>query len=201
MIESASRLDEVNPGIPASVPQEKMLFLAILYWRSYFGQDGWPWPLSQKNLANIQLASCINSRFSSLLAVEDVSRGGTSAPQRQKCHSDDVNQCLHNKSGSHRLEMQICSILRFSWSILVKCYVHLRTSCSKSQMLLSREEYTPQILAVIDSSRLYLTFAAFCLLSVIRKQQFKQCNYSVDQSTLMTGFRTNCTLSVWNFCR
>ena len=31
IIESASRLDEVNPGIPASVPQEKMLFLAILY--------------------------------------------------------------------------------------------------------------------------------------------------------------------------
>ena len=24
-----------------------------------------------------------------------------SATQRQKFHSDDVNQCLHNKSGSH----------------------------------------------------------------------------------------------------
>ena len=31
----------------------------------------------------------------------DVSRGGTSATQRQKFHTDDVNQCLHNKSGSH----------------------------------------------------------------------------------------------------
>ena len=32
--------------------------------------------------------------------------------------------------------MQICLILRFSWSILVKCCVHLWTSSSKTQMLL-----------------------------------------------------------------
>ena len=31
----------------------------------------------------------------------DVSWGGTSATQRQKFHTDDVNQCLHNKSSSH----------------------------------------------------------------------------------------------------
>ena len=31
----------------------------------------------------------------------DVSRGGTSATQRQKFHTYDVNECLHNKSGSH----------------------------------------------------------------------------------------------------
>ena len=42
---------------------------------------------------------------------------------------------------------------------------------------------------------------AFCLLSVIRKQYLKQCNYSVDQSALLTGFRTDFTSSVWNFCR
>ena len=39
--------------------------------------------------------ACKNSRFSSLLAA------GDSATQRQKFHTDDVNQCLHNKSGSH----------------------------------------------------------------------------------------------------
>ena len=33
--------------------------------------------------------------------LKDVSRGGTSAIQWQKFHTDDVNQCLHNKSGSH----------------------------------------------------------------------------------------------------
>ena len=31
----------------------------------------------------------------------DVSQGGTSATQRQKFHTDDVNECLHNKSSSH----------------------------------------------------------------------------------------------------
>ena len=41
----------------------------------------------------------------------------------------------------------------------------------------------------------------FCLLFVIRKQQLKQCNYSVDQSGLLTGLRTDFTSSVWNFCR
>ena len=33
------------------------------------------------------------------------------------------------------LQMQICSILCFSWSILVKCCVHLQMSSSKTQML------------------------------------------------------------------
>jgi len=33
--------------------------------------------------------------------LRDVSRGGTYATQRQKFHTDDVNQCLLNKFGSH----------------------------------------------------------------------------------------------------
>ena len=33
--------------------------------------------------------------------LRDVSRGGTSATQRQEFHTDDENQCLHNESGSH----------------------------------------------------------------------------------------------------
>ena len=35
------------------------------------------------------------------LRLWDVSRRGTSTTQRQKFHTDDANQCLHNKSGSH----------------------------------------------------------------------------------------------------
>ena len=50
---------------------------------------------------SIALVACENIRFSSLFAAGDVSRGGTSATQRQKFHTDDVNQCLHNKSSSH----------------------------------------------------------------------------------------------------
>ena len=33
-------------------------------------------------------------------------------------------------------QKQMCSILRFPWSILVKFCVHLETSSSKTQMLL-----------------------------------------------------------------
>ena len=36
------------------------------------------------------LLACENIRFSSLFAAGDVSRGGTSATQRQKFHTDDV---------------------------------------------------------------------------------------------------------------
>ena len=73
------------------------------------------------------------------------------------------------------LQMQSRSILRFSWSILVKV---LCSSANEPQQNsnASREDFTPQILAVFirDSSHLHLTFVAFCLLSVIRKQKLKQ---------------------------
>ena len=45
--------------------------------------------------------ACENIRFSSLFTAGDVSRGGMSVTQRQKFHTDDANQCLHNKSSSH----------------------------------------------------------------------------------------------------
>ena len=44
--------------------------------------------------------ACENSHFFSLFAVGDVSRGGMSVTQRQKFHTDDINQCLYDKSGS-----------------------------------------------------------------------------------------------------
>ena len=54
-----------------------------------------------------------------------------------------------------------------------------------------KEEYIPLILTVLQK------FIAFSFdlrgplsLSVIRKQQLKQCNYSVGQSELLTSFRT-----------
>ena len=47
-------------------------------------------------------------------------------------------------------QIQILSILCFSWSFLVKFCVHLRTSSSKSQMhASSREEYIQRILIVL----------------------------------------------------
>ena len=53
------------------------------------------------HVINRKPIACEKSCFSMLLAAGDVSQGGTSATQRQKFHTDDINQCLHNKSGSH----------------------------------------------------------------------------------------------------
>ena len=57
--------------------------------------------LSKTFRISLKFLACENIRFSSLFAAGDVSRGGTSATQRQKFHSDDAIQCLHNKSSSH----------------------------------------------------------------------------------------------------
>ena len=54
----------------------------------------------QRSLDGFNVA-CENIRFSLLFAAAAVSRGRTSATQRQKFHTDDVNQRLRNKSGSH----------------------------------------------------------------------------------------------------
>ena len=60
----------------------------------------------------------------------------------------------------------------------------------------SREDYIPQILTVLlEILRVYLWPLwpfVFCLSFV---------NYSVDQSALLTRFRTDFMSSVWNFCR
>ena len=99
--------------------------------------------------------------------------------------------------------MQICSILHFSWSILVKCCVHLQTSSSKTQKLLLEKNIFQKYLLFffIDSWHLHLTFVALCLLSVIRKQQLKQYYYSIDQSAHLTGFWTDFTSLVQNVCQ
>ena len=50
--------------------------------------------------------------------------------------------------------------------LLVKKFVYLRTRFSRTQMLLLEKNIDS---IGIDSSRLHLTFVAFCLLSVIHK--------------------------------
>ena len=58
------------------------------------------WLTKWEKLSNIAVTWEYNC-FSFLLATWDVLPGGMSAPQRQKFHTDDVNQGLLNKSGSH----------------------------------------------------------------------------------------------------
>ena len=83
-----------------------------------------------------------------LLVAEDVSQGGTSATQWQKFHTDDVNQCLHNKSSSHGVPN--ANLFNFMF-LLVNFGKVLCSSVNELQQNsnASREEYIPQILTVL----------------------------------------------------
>ena len=81
--------------------------------------------------------------------LRDVSRGGTSASQRQKFHTDDVNQCLHNKSDSHAVPNAnlfnfTCLLVDFG-KVLCSSPNELQQNSNTS----SREDYIPQILTVL----------------------------------------------------
>ena len=92
--------------------------------------------------------ACENIRFSSLFAAGDVSRRGTSATQ-------DRNSILMTQINVYIINPVV---MRFFCSILVKCCVHLPT-CSMQQNANapSREDYIPQILAVLfEILRVYL---------------------------------------------
>ena len=63
-------------------------------------------------------------------------------------------------------QMQICSILRFSWSIFENCCVHLRMSShQQNSNVSSREDYIPHILTVLlEIYRVYNTAFDLSLL-------------------------------------
>ena len=77
--------------------------------------------------------------------LRNVTRGGTSATQRQKFHTDDVNQCLHNKSGSQGIP----NANLFNFTFLLVDFG--KALCSSTNELLqnsnasSREDYIPHI--------------------------------------------------------
>ena len=101
--------------------------------------------------------ACENIRFSSLFSAGDVSRGGTSATQRHKFHTDDANQCLHNESGSHgvpniNLSNFACLLVDFG-EVLCSSANELQQDSNAS----SREDYIPQILTVLlEILRVYI---------------------------------------------
>ena len=96
-------------------------------------------------------------RFSSLFAAGDVSRGGTPETQRQKFHTDDANQCLHIKPGSHRvpnlnLSGFTCLLVDFG-KVLCSSANELQQNSNTS----SREDFIPQILTVLlEILRVYI---------------------------------------------
>ena len=94
--------------------------------------------------------ACENIRFSLLFVAGDVWRGGMSTTQRQKFYTDDTNQCLHNKSGSHgvpsiNLSNFMCPLVDFG-KVLCSSAKELQQNSNTS----SREDYIPQILTVLS---------------------------------------------------
>ena len=89
--------------------------------------------------------------------LRDFSRGGTSATQREKFHTDDVNQCLHNKCGSHGVPN--ANLFNFTF-LLVDFGKVLCSSANELQQnsnASSREDYIPQILTVLlEIHRIYI---------------------------------------------
>ena len=88
---------------------------------------------------------------------------GTSAHQRQKFHTDDVNYCLHNKSGSHRLPNVNPFDLCFSWSIMViKVFVFCcERAPANHKCFFYRGMYSTNIDCFVVDSVVYI-----CLLSL-----------------------------------
>ena len=80
--------------------------------------------------------------------------------QRKVCHS--VTEipywwCKSVISGSHRVPNTNLFNLRFSWSILRKCWVHLQSNPSKTQMLHLEKTLSSQIWAVLlEIDRVYI---------------------------------------------
>ena len=108
-----------------------------------------------------------NIHFPSLFAAGDVSRRETSATQGQKFHTDDANQCLHNKSGSHgvpnrNLSNFTCLLVNFG-KVLCSFANELQRNSNAS----SREEYISQILSVLLEILRVLTFDLCGLLSFV----------------------------------
>ena len=98
--------------------------------------------------------------------LRDVSQGGMSATQRQKFHTKDVKQCLHNKSGSHGVPN--ANLFNFPF-LLVDFGKVLCSSANELQQnsnASSREDYIPQILTVLLEIH-HITFDLCGLLSFV----------------------------------
>ena len=76
-------------------------------------------------------------------------RGGTSSTQRQKFHTDGVNQCLLNKSGGHGVPngffFQFTFLLVDFGKVMCSSENELQQNSNSS----SREDYITQILTVL----------------------------------------------------
>ena len=125
--------------------------------------------------------TAVSPRSQGRFAARDVSPGEKSASQRQKFHTDDVSQCLHNYSGSHGVPNPDSSILCFSRSILVKFCVICERAPAEVKCFFQRRIYLKNIDRFdIDLSPLHLTFVVGEVLKEISLLR-SDCSTGVDQ--------------------
>ena len=79
----------------------------------------------------------------------DVARRGTSATQRQKFHTDDVNQCLHNISDSDGVPHPNLFNFTFLLVDFTKVLCSPANELQQNSNASSGEEYIPPILTVL----------------------------------------------------
>ena len=115
---------------------------------------------------------CHNDNYSLLFLPSLVSGSqilGATWPAATRVLSQSTREPWKRGWAVMRFQMQFCSILRFSLSILVKCCVHLRTSSSKTQMRLLEKKLF-QKYWLFSYRFIAFKFDRCSLLSVIRKQ-------------------------------
>ena len=95
----------------------------------------------------VRTLSWENSRFSSLFDAGDVSHGETSTP----------NQCLHNISGSHRVQHPNLFNFTFILVDFTKVLCLSANELKQNSNASSREEYIPPILTgLLEIHRVYI---------------------------------------------
>ena len=98
---------------------------------------------------NLSYCTCVLHFTPPSLPLRGVLQRGTFSTQRQKFHTDDVNQCFHNKSGSHGVPN--ANLFNFTF-LLVDFGKVLCLSVNELQQksnATSREYYIPLILTVL----------------------------------------------------
>ena len=137
-------------------------------------------PNSLVSFTRARLSACFNCKYFPLCTslqkadvsphsspLRDVSRGGTSVTQRQKFHTDDVNQCLLNKPGSHGVPNANLFNFMFLLVDFGKVLCWSANELQQNSNAFSREDYIPQILTVLlEIHRVYiwpLPRFVFCL--------------------------------------
>ena len=77
--------------------------------------------------------------------------------QRQKFHTDDVNQCFHNKSGSYGVPNANLFNVTFLLVDFGKVLCSSANEIQKNSNASSREDYVPEILTVLlEIHRVYI---------------------------------------------